>query len=385
MYPIKRSLSFIQSIDYKTKKLRNELHLLFVSSNSCFENLSNELFYEIFDYLDGCDIFNAFSNLNKRFQNLISCSSIPIKVDFGFKSNSLVEHRCRHLIIPNKHRLLSLHLRNQILIDEFFKYCTIDSSFNRLESIILGGLNDHKLLWILFYLNTLPRLFSLTICMEEDYYYNLGDIYRLIFSLPALTYNKLSICSYEEIDIIIPNVINEKFSSIKYLIIDYSCTVDQITTLLCHTPQLCYLNCERLIESDEHIKKELPITLSHLRYISIDECYTDFNEFEMFIKTISSQLQILHISVPWNATYLNANRWEQLIKNHMPHLHKFYFKSEQYYTDNAFNIEPGYTVLDKFTSSFWIQRKWFSELKINHTEVFFSIYPYRYVEKKCPI
>jgi hypothetical protein len=219
--------------------------------------------------------------------------------------------------------------------------------------------------------------------MEEDYYYNLGDIYRLIFSLPTLTYNKLSLVGYEELDITVPNVINEKFSSIKYLIMDYSCTVDQITALLCHTPQLCYLICERLLESDEHIKRKLPITLSHLRYISIDECDIDFDEFEMFIKTISSQLQILRINISWNATYLDANRWEQLIKNHMPHLHKFYFKYERY-TDNAFNIEPGYTVFDKYTSSFWIQRKWFSELKISDREVFFSIHPYKYVEKKYP-
>ena len=38
---------------------------------SFIENFSNEIFYEIFDYLDGYDIYKAFSNLNNRFENLL--------------------------------------------------------------------------------------------------------------------------------------------------------------------------------------------------------------------------------------------------------------------------------------------------------------------------
>ena len=40
--------------------------------NQSLENFSNELFYEIFDYLDGIELFEAFSNLNAHFQRLIS-------------------------------------------------------------------------------------------------------------------------------------------------------------------------------------------------------------------------------------------------------------------------------------------------------------------------
>ena len=42
---------------------------------NCIENISNEIIYEIFDYMDGFDMHQAFTNLNNRFENLIRFSS----------------------------------------------------------------------------------------------------------------------------------------------------------------------------------------------------------------------------------------------------------------------------------------------------------------------
>ena len=49
-------------------------------SGTFIENLPNETFYELFDYLDGCEIYQAFSNLNHRFEQLINCSSLFIQI-----------------------------------------------------------------------------------------------------------------------------------------------------------------------------------------------------------------------------------------------------------------------------------------------------------------
>lgn len=48
---------------------------------STVENLFNDLFYEIFDYLEGRDLVKAFSNINYRFQRLLKSLSLLLKID----------------------------------------------------------------------------------------------------------------------------------------------------------------------------------------------------------------------------------------------------------------------------------------------------------------
>ncbi len=340
------------------------------------EDLSNELFYEIFEYLDGCDIHKAFSNLNSRFQNLLTNSLLPLKINLSSKSQSTLEQRCRHIIIPNKHRILSLHLKDYSLIRNFFDHCNIDSSFTRLESVALIGLSAYKLTTILFYLNCLPRLSALTIDLEEDYYYNLSDIYRLIFRLPYLKYNKLSVSDYEESEILMPMPINEKPSTIKYLIVNLNCTLSELTSILNYTPYLEHLTCERLVETDDIDRKEIQLTLPKLTYISIPNCDIEFDKFEMFIKRISSQLQVLRVKTSSYTAYLDANRWKQLIKRHMPLLYEFHF-DYCVNSDFAEDMKPNHKSINQFTSSFWTERYWSFEFKDSADETVYSVHPCR--------
>jgi hypothetical protein len=46
----------------------------------CLENLSNEVFYEIFDYLDVYDIYQSFASLNARFQDLLIRLYLRLKI-----------------------------------------------------------------------------------------------------------------------------------------------------------------------------------------------------------------------------------------------------------------------------------------------------------------
>ncbi len=210
------------------------------------EDLSNDLFYEIFDYLDIFDIYEIFSDLNNHFRCLLTFSSVPMKIKLSFNSDTIFEHRCKNIIIPNIHRIISLHLLDSTLIEKFFRQCMINSSFSYLKLILLNGISGRKLLKLFFYLNSLPQLSSLTICLKEYFDEDLGDVYHMIFHLSALQYLELSFPSKLEFDLIVPVISNEQFSTLKYLIIDYSCTINELISILYHTPQLCHLTCKRL-------------------------------------------------------------------------------------------------------------------------------------------
>jgi hypothetical protein len=226
---------------------------------------------------------------------------------------------------------------------------------------------------ILFYLNSLPQLSSLTIILEEDYYFNLSDIFRLIFRFSSLKYTKVSASDCEESDILIPMSINEKPSPIEHLVINFACTIKEITSLLQHTPVLRRLTCERLVETDEIYNKEEPLTLLHLTNITIDDCEIGFNEFEIFIKKISSELQLLRLKTS-SPSYLDAKRWKQLIKKHIPHLHEFHFDCR---TDAELltDITPDPETLIQFTSPFWMERNWFFEFEDTADGYTYSIHP----------
>ncbi len=84
------------------KKFRSKL-----SINS-IENLSNELFYEIFDYLDVYDIFQAFSNLNYRFHQLLHDSPLLFKIRYS-SSNDVNTNIYNQIMQFNKHQILSIN------------------------------------------------------------------------------------------------------------------------------------------------------------------------------------------------------------------------------------------------------------------------------------
>ncbi|CAF4882808.1 unnamed protein product [Rotaria socialis] len=66
-----------------------------------FEDLSNDVFFEIFDYLDGLEIFTAFTSLNQRISS--SLQSIPLRI-------IVLEDCClRQIEFPSSHLTLHSH------------------------------------------------------------------------------------------------------------------------------------------------------------------------------------------------------------------------------------------------------------------------------------
>ena len=104
-----------------------------------------------------------------------------------------------------------------------------------------------------------------------------------------------------------------------------------------------------------------------------------YEELELFIIKIGSQLRVMRIIASHDPTYLDANRWERLISHHIPHLHKFHFRHHQY-SSRRFVATDYDTLIQRFTSSFWIERQWIFQLQINKdlknvNEIIYSIRP----------
>ncbi|CAF1525585.1 unnamed protein product, partial [Rotaria sp. Silwood1] len=172
-------------------------------------------------------------------------------------------------------------------------------------------------------LSSLPNLFSLTIetySVKEQ----INDIYRLIFILPKLKYYRISSFNYYR-SIILPIAINNQFSPIEHLVINHYCSLNELQSLISYTPQLRRLTLHKTETNDLNVTiLSSTITLANLQSISLDLCQTTFNELELFITKIFSNLKSLSIIGSRDITFLNAYRWKKLILNHFSQLEKFY-------------------------------------------------------------
>jgi hypothetical protein len=171
--------------------------------------------------------------------------------------------------------------------------------------------------------------------------------------------------------------INEKPNSIERLNINFACTVNELTSILFHTPYLRHLFCQGLWNSMKRDKNIAQLKLLHLTHISIgtNTSSLNFNDFKIFIKNISCQLRTLSLKTR-TPEYFDANQWEQLIKDHMPCLSTF---NLEYSTGQDIFSTPTHEEINQFISSFWIERVWLFKLEYRLHEVTYFINSYRYI------
>ncbi len=84
-----------------------------------FEDLSNELWYEIFDFLDQYYLYQTLANLNTRLHHLIIHSSLHLKINLSNISKSMFNQRCKYILAPNIQRIVALSISNNMPIDHF--------------------------------------------------------------------------------------------------------------------------------------------------------------------------------------------------------------------------------------------------------------------------
>lgn len=349
---------------------------------SGMENVSNEIFYEIFDYLDGGEVYNAFSNLNYRFQQLLRSSSFLFKLRFRETNDQQLINKYKEIIRDYKYRIISFHLCLSPRSNHLFSSFSIDSSFDRLESLSLTGIHSNTLSSYLIKLRRIPRLYSLTIDTKNGFD-DLQVVYRSIFALPALKFYKFMISESNDriYQTSLPMANQNQFSTIKYLDMAHFCSIDELTHIVSYTPELRHL---KFINNDDDYFNIGTILLSNLTHLSISANQLQFDDFEIFIKNMHCMLKVLHFTVRSeykDGSYLDATRWKQLILQDLPQLKEFEFKYYRYASDDEVE-RSSYDEHNRFTSSFWLQRQWIYEVTIDDEQFIYSISPYKYIEIK---
>ncbi|CAF0930419.1 unnamed protein product [Adineta steineri] len=336
-------------------------------SISLIEKLSNEIFYEIFEYLDGSEIYQAFSNLNHRFQQLINCSSLLFK----FNHDSLIlDNTYKQFLLNHEHQIVSFYMQN----NDFFSTFSIDSSFYQLQSLYIDEISSSVLISLLGNLSSLPRLVSLTID-AQDSLKDFTEVYRLIFTLPKLKYIK---CSGDEDDISIslPIATNEQLSTIEYFIINHHCAFDTLCTLISYTPQLCHLSLDDLSDCDSDNEIIFSVTLPNLTYLSIGSCNVTFENLEALIIESECNLKVLHVSFYYYYNvYFDDDPWEELIINYLPELKKLQLEY-RHDIDPELGSSSNFKPPDQFNSLFWNKKKWVLEVEMCGMEYLYTIRSY---------
>jgi hypothetical protein len=294
-------------------------------------------------------------------------------------SNTILDSSYKRFLKLNQHHIISFDFDSKSNLDESMTLFTTDLFFPRLQSLILKPISTYKCLILLFYLKSLPNLSSLSICLDNCFY-DLGDIYQMIFHL-SLKYFRIAVPRHAGLCITIPIAGQNQFSSIEYLVIYHRCTMNELTNILSYTPRLSHLFCFNIIEPHYHIKSELIVKLNSLTHLTLTLYNFEFDEFEEFLLKLDSPLQLLNVKIECvDRSYLDADRWERFISQNLTSLIKFIFR----YTDtidDKFEITFGHSLISRFTSSFWIDRKWFFKFLIEDDELIYSIHPYQYVSR----
>ena len=349
-------------------------------SITCLENLSNEIFYDIFDYLDGCHIYQGFIRLNRRFHQLLNSPSLRLKLQLGPQARAYYWSTYELLMDYNRHQIFSIDLLTPL--DEevaITTACSLDSSFTHLQSLAIGSMEVDLFFSLLLNLSSLPRLSSLSITVLHNFPV-FHEVYQIVFDLPKLKFAKISAKEYgdQTVALSLPMSSVESSSRIEHLVIDHWCSSQNLSAILSYTPHLTRLKVMDTLNLEEYFPIISSKIISNLTDLRLDLFPTSFDRFERFLSPTFSKLKVLRLLCD-DKEYLDARRWEKIIFKHLPQLQTFYLKFFHFllYEDDSQPIEyPGRA--DDFSSSFWIERKWILKAAVDDEMIFYVIDTYEY-------
>jgi hypothetical protein len=316
-----------------------------------------------------------------RFQNLLADSHCLVKFDLSIMSKSNFQRYYTEIIQPNEHRIKSLSLPNIFMINHILTPICNALKLRRLETLNVASIFSEYLDELFQYLSTLPVLSELTISLI-DYVKDKAKFYSQILKLSGLKYCKIQ---FEECYITKPlSITSNHSSSIEHLVIKDKFHINTLMVLLSYIPHLRHLSIDCLYRPDNEQIKSCSITFNQLTYIDLHMKNIVFDDFVSLIRILSPPLDTLRLSVHDDTTYLDGQKWQELILSEMPYLRIFdidvsYFQSSTHF--DVGRISKWESLFPAFQSSFYFDRRWFFASQYFGSFIFFySTDPYRYCQ-----
>lgn len=228
------------------------------------------------------------------------------------------------------------------------------------------------------FLNYLPRLTNLHLSVNErDYVSHMGLALSMILGLPVL--KRCTIINGLDVKtpvpkIVLPTAVHSKASPIEYLTIDDVASAGTIVSLIRHMPNIRYLNCELFAPFNELSGELETIYLPHLKQFSMRHDSMNFDQVEILIKSLFHHVEIFKLEETFDGEYVDAGRWERLIKNYLPRLKIFDMKCLDI---NPEDLGPTFDMLIHFYSEFWLEHEWFPSVTFGPYDIQFFIHSYR--------
>ncbi|UJR32583.1 hypothetical protein I4U23_020043 [Adineta vaga] len=317
---------------------------------TCLEDLSNEILYETIEYLDICDAYEAFWKLNYRFQHLFNYLSLPLKLNINVINRNSLQECCQNIKTNYFDRIVSLRFSNWIAVDYFLSKYLLNSSLNRLESLVLHEMKSQTLIPILAELSSIPQLYSLT-ATTIGTVRKLYKIHELIFALPVLKYCNTTFQWHMESFSF--SDFRSKTSSISYFVSKSTYNIKSLPYLLQYLPKLVHLSINTS-SNEQNTLGWSPTIVNELTYLRLQHS-VGFDHLEMFISNLFHRIQILRVSSNTNMNASDAKRWQRLISSHLPHLHTF----DLQHFGQIIDLAEYDRIHNEFNSSFYWKRKWF--------------------------
>ena len=345
-----------------------------------FEDLSNEIIYEIFDFLHIDQTHQTFSSLNRRFDNLLMYSTFPIHINRPSMGKSSFDQYYQKIIRRYRHRIASLRLPDIFTVDLVFSSARNIKEFTRLEALILENIDlTYFEDFLLHHLVSLVTLRSLTVIVNDPVS-DKNTFYRAIFRLPALKYCKLSFRATRRSNSL-TRATNES-SPIEHFVIENGAKIDELYSVLSYLPQLRRLSWHKLSGSDNQQSTLERMEMKHLTHLNLELRVTDFDQFEAMIVHLFPRVEVLHLSTSFSHEYLDADRWQRLISCSMPQLRVFDLQHQDNVRTSDEALLTSARLKHTFTSSFWLEHQWYFTHQIFlqqglYQVIFYSTNPYR--------